>query len=133
MATAQDGLLPRFLSKLSRHDTPYWAIIIAALIMTLLLGMNYSKLLTSKFTLLITLSNLCILVPYLYTSIAAMLAFQKFRRPDDKKNFIRSMGIAVLACVYVLFAIIGSGKEIIFYGIVLFFILAPFYAFMRVR
>jgi len=133
MATARDGLLPRFLSTLSRYGTPYWAIIIASLIMTLLLGMNYSALLTSQFTLLITLSNLCILVPYLYTSIAAMMAFQKCRQRNDRKKFISMMAIAALACIYVLFAIIGSGKDVIFYGIVFLFMLTPFYALMRIH
>lgn len=133
MATARDGLLPFFLSKLSRFDTPYWAIIVSSLIMTLLLGMNYSKILTSQFTLLVTLSNLCILVPYLYTSIAAMMTFHEFRQPNDRKKFISSMVMAVLACIYILFAIIGSGKEVIFYGIVLLFILAPFYPFITIH
>ncbi len=133
MATARDGLLPNFLSKLSRHGTPYWAIIVSSLIMTLLLGMNYSKLLTSQFTLLVTLSNLCVLVPYLYTTIAAMMAFQKSRQSGDGRKFTSYMAMAVLACIYVLFAIIGSGQEVIFYGIVLLFILAPFYSFMAVN
>lgn len=57
MAAARDGLLPRFLAKLSRHQTPYWSIILSSLIMTVLLGMNYSELLTSQITLLITLDT----------------------------------------------------------------------------
>lgn len=133
MATARDGLLPAFLAKLSRFQTPHWAIIIASLIMTILLGMNYSSLLTSQFTLLVTLSNLCILVPYLYTTIAAMLAFREFENPQHKKKFISLMVMTLLACVYVLFAIIGSGQEVIFYGIILLFILSPFYAFMAIH
>ncbi|CEK10646.1 amino acid permease [Legionella hackeliae] len=124
MATARDGLLPGFLAKLSRFHTPYWSIIISSLIMTILLGMNYSKLLTSQFTLLVTLSNLCILVPYLYTTVAAILSFRQFNKGD----FIKMVVIFVLACIYVLFAIIGSGQEVIFYGIVLLFILTPFYS-----
>ncbi|MCE0723721.1 MULTISPECIES: amino acid permease [Legionella] len=130
MATARDGLLPSFLAKLSRYQTPYWSIIISSLIMTILLGMNYSKLLTSQFTLLVTLSNLCILVPYLYTTVAAMVSFRQFKKTDTKSDFIKAMVIFILACVYVLFAIIGSGQEVIFYGIVLLFILTPFYSFM---
>lgn len=133
MATARDGLLPNFLAKLSSQDTPYWAIIISSFIMMFLFGMNYSKLLTTQFTLLVTLSNLCVLVPYLYTSIAAMMAFQQFRGSKDKKKFMGYMLTAILACVYVLFAIIGSGQEVIFYGAILLFILAPFYSFMAIN
>ncbi|KTD24982.1 basic amino acid/polyamine antiporter, APA family [Legionella lansingensis] len=133
MATARDGLLPGFLAKLSRYQTPYWAIIVSALIMTIFLGMSYSKLLTSQFTLLVTLSNLCILVPYLYTSIAAMVAFQQFKEPSSRGNFISVMVMAILACIYVLFAIVGSGKDVIFYGIILLFILMPFYSFMAIH
>ncbi|HIE3608432.1 TPA: amino acid permease [Legionella anisa] len=130
MATARDGLLPGFLAKLSRHQTPYWSIIFSSLIMTILLGMNYSKLLTSQFTLLVTLSNLCVLVPYLYTTIAAMVSFLHFKDQSTKGNFIKMMVLVILACIYVLFAIIGSGQEVIFYGIVLLFLLTPFYSLM---
>lgn len=133
MATARDGLLPRFIATLSRFNSPHYAIMIAAAIMTLLLGMNYTKVFTSQFTLLVSLSNLCILVPYLYTTIAAMVTFRKFRTPNDRNKFIRITVIIILAIVYVLFAIIGSGRDVIFYGIVLLFILTPFYSFMGVH
>lgn len=129
MATARDGLLPGFLAKLSRYHTPYWSIIVASLIMTILLGMNYSKLLTAQFTLLVTLSNLCILIPYLYTTVTAMLFFRQSKKLN-KRDFIKIMVLFILTCIYVLFAIIGSGQEAIFYGIVLLFILTPFYSFM---
>jgi APA family basic amino acid/polyamine antiporter len=101
MATARDGFLPKFLSTLSKNNTPYWAIIFSSLLMTLLLGMNYSKLLTSQFTLLITLSNFCVLIPYLYTSIAAMRMFKR-------ESFMAALLMAVLACGYIIFALIGS-------------------------
>ena len=118
MATSRDGLLPAFLSRLSRTGTPYWAIIVSALIMILLLGMNYTTLLTSQFTLLVTLSNLCILIPYLYTSITAIIVLRRFRQPGDQKKFMASLLMTLVACTYILFAIIGSGKDVIFYGIV---------------
>jgi APA family basic amino acid/polyamine antiporter len=114
--------LPRFLSKLSKNNTPYWAIIFSSGLMTILLGMNYSALLTSQFTLLITMSNLCVLIPYLYTMLAAMRIIKKSEKTG-------AMLMALLACVYILFAIIGSGKDVISYGIVLLLILTPLYAF----
>ena len=126
MAVSRDRLLPRFLSKLTKNNTPYWAIIFSSGIMTVLLGMNYSALLTSQFTLLITLSNLCILIPYLYTVLSAMRVIKKSEK-------LGAMIVALLACVYILFAIIGSGKEVIFYGIVLLLILTPLYAFTSAK
>lgn len=127
MATARDQLLPSFLAKLSRFGTPYWSIIFSALIMIGLLGMNYTKQLTNAFTLLITLSNLCVLIPYLYSSIAAMVKFKKISTLDGIRKSTTPMLLAVLSCLYILFAIIGSGKDVIFYGIILLFILFPFY------
>lgn len=133
MATARDGLLPAFLMRLSRFKTPHWAISMSALIMTLLLAMNYSSLLTAQFTLLVTLSNLCILVPYLYTAVAAMIAFRQFETAAHRHRTTNLLVISVLACIYVLFAILGSGQEVIFYGIALLFCLTPFYALMAIH
>ncbi|KTC98092.1 amino acid permease [Legionella erythra] len=133
MATARDGLLPAFLMRLSRFKTPHWAIGMSAFIMTLLLAMNYSSLLTAQFTLLVTLSNLCILVPYLYTAVAAMIAFRQFETTTHRHRAINLLVISILACIYVLFAILGSGQGVIFYGIALLFCLTPFYALMAIH
>ena len=101
MATARDGLLPRFLSRVTRQNTPYWAIIVSSIIMTALLSMNYSKLLTSQFTLLITLSNFCVLIPYLYASIAAIKMFKR-------EKLFGAIFMGMIACAYIIFALVGS-------------------------
>ena len=123
-AAAKDGLLPRFLTKLSKREIPYMGFLAAALVMTLMLGMNYTKQLTSQFTLLITLSNLFILIPYLYTSVSALLSF-------EKKERTKPMFIAILSCIYIIFAMIGSGAEAVFSGFILLMILTPILAFLH--
>lgn len=126
LATARDGLLPKFLAKMSTAYTPYLAIIVSSIVMTVLLGMNYSKLLTDQYMTLVSLSNLCILIPYLYSTISALIVFKRSQQTYPTLLLL----IALLSCVYILFAMIGSGKEVIFDGIILLFALTPLYAFL---
>ena len=44
---------------------------------------------------------------------------------------IQAIIIALFSCAYIIFAIIGSGPDAIFYGVIFLFILTPFYAFMH--
>jgi len=126
MTVANDGLLPEILAKRNRRNMPVYAYLATALIMTGVLSLNYTKHLTEQFTLLITLSDFFILIPYLYTSIAAMRLFKR-----NEKGFWTALFVAVLACIYSLFAMIGSGRDGLYYGLLLLLALSPFYAFTR--
>jgi APA family basic amino acid/polyamine antiporter len=95
--------------------------------------MNYEASLVEQFTVIVNFTTFAILLPYLYSSVADLMLL--FTRPNSlsKKRMIRSAVIAGLAFVYSLWAIAGSGQEIVYLGTL--FILAgiPIYVIMKMK
>jgi basic amino acid/polyamine antiporter, APA family len=93
--------------------------------------MNYTKGLVSAFTFVILLATLTTLIPYAYS--AAAQAWMYFTEPElfERKNFFRDTLIAALAFGYSVWAITGSGKDIIAKGFVLLLAGIPVYVLMK--
>ena len=73
MAAAADGLFPAAFARLSSRGTPVTAMIIAGVMSTVLVAMNYTRGLVELFTFIILLSTLSTLVPYVFCSLAVWL------------------------------------------------------------
>ncbi len=125
MAAALDNLAPRFLGLTDRGGAPYAALILSAVLTSVLLVANYSRGFVGAFTFLIMLSTLGTLVPYLLSAIA------EFRH--SWRSARGWAGVALLAAVYAVFTIIGSGREALLWGAVLFASGVPIYYVMRRR
>jgi APA family basic amino acid/polyamine antiporter len=123
MAVALDGLAPRILTKLSKGGSPYIALLLSSTMGSLLLVANYSRGLIGAFTFLLMMSTLATLVPYLF-SAAAELRF-------SLKSARGWAGVALLGGLYALFAIVGSGLEVMAWGAVLFLAGIPIYYTLR--
>ena len=92
--------------------------------------MNYSKGLVPAFTTMILLSTLMALVPYA-VSAAAELQLQKRRKTAGGSVKIGTVLIAGLALVFSVFAIIGSGAEVVSYQTLLLVLGLPVYLLVR--
>jgi APA family basic amino acid/polyamine antiporter len=93
--------------------------------------MNYTKGLVEKFTFIILLATLATLVPYLLSALAEILIFAKKRDASDRKKFIKSMVIAVLAFLYSLWALSGIGMETILWGLALLLAGIPVFIYLH--
>ena len=93
--------------------------------------MNYAEGLVEAFTFIILLATLTTLVPYAYS--AAAQAYLYLTEPElfDRRNFVRDVAIAALAFAYSVWAITGSGKDIIAKGFVLLLAGIPIYIAMK--
>ena len=125
MAAAADGLFPRVFAQLSGRATPARGMIIAGLLGSTLVAMNYSRGLVALFTFIILLSTLSTLVPYVYCSLAVWLMPQQ-PRPTGAAAIV-----SLLAFIYAMFAIYGAGAETVFYGFLLLLAGLPIYVWMR--
>lgn len=125
MAAAADGLFPRVFAQLSSRATPARGMIIAGLLGSTLVAMNYSRGLVALFTFIILLSTLSTLVPYVFCSLAVWLMPQQ-PRPTGAAAIV-----SVLAFIYGMFAIYGAGAETVFYGFLLLLGGLPVYVWMR--
>jgi len=131
LAAAKDGLFPKVFAKLNRQNIPYMGQIISSLIITVLLYMSYSATLVEQFTLLIKLSTLAFLIPYVYTSIAALIIYSRDRHKLPGQNIAVLTFIGIIAFLYSMFTIVGSGQDIVFYGALLLFGCGPIYALLK--
>ena len=91
--------------------------------------LNYTKGLIAAFELMILLSTLATLVPYTASALAD-LVLQKREATDGAALNWKSIFIAIGALSFSLFAIIGSGLEVIGYGLFLMLAGLPVYFWM---
>jgi len=125
MAAATDGLFPEVFARVSSRGTPMAGMIVAGVMSTVLVAMNYSRGLVELFTFIILLSTLSTLVPYVFCSLAVWLM------PGQPVPSGAAAAVAVLAFLYAMLAIIGAGAETVFYGFVLLLAGLPVFVWLR--
>ncbi len=116
LAVAQDGLFPGVFARLSGRGTPTAGFVIAGLLTTALVVLNYTRGLVDIFTFFILLSTLANLIPYAFCSLAIFLL------RDDAAGGPLPTGVAItagLAFVYALWAMGGAGYEAVYWGFLL--------------
>jgi APA family basic amino acid/polyamine antiporter len=116
LAVARDGLFPQVFGRISSRGTPAAGMIIAGVLTTALVSVNYTRGLVELFTFFILLSTLNTLIPYVFSSLAVFLI------RDSSPQARLSAGAAVaaaLAFVYSFWAIGGAGQETVYWGFLL--------------
>lgn len=107
LAAARDGLFPQAFARLDDNGTPRIGVIVGAALSSLLVIANYTDSLVKVFTFSILLSTAATLLPYVFSSAAWL----KLGR--------RGRGVAALALLYAVYALIGTGSEALIWGAVL--------------
>jgi basic amino acid/polyamine antiporter, APA family len=125
MAVAADGLFPTLFRRLSPRGTPVTAMIVAGVLGTLLVSMNYSRGLVDLFTFIILLATLSTLVPYVFCSLAVWMM------PHHPGPAGGAAAVSVLAFLYAMFAIGGAGADTVFYGFLWLLFGLPVYVWVR--
>lgn len=134
LAAAQDKLFPAIFLKKTSNGTPIVGLVISSILITLLLLMTLSHSLVKQFTIIILLATLASLIPYFLTTMSELVIFFKYPGLFKKgRKLFGSAIIAILAGIYSFWAIIGSGKETVFYGTLLLLSSAPVYVWMKWR
>jgi hypothetical protein len=101
-------------------------MLIAGMLTTGLVAMNYTRDLVGLFTFIILLSTLSTLVPYVFSSLAVFLI------PDESSGRTARLragtaATAAVAFVYSLWAIGGAGAETVYWGFLLLLSGLPVY------
>lgn len=127
MAAARDGLFPRLFAKVSRNGTPVVGLVVSSVLVTALMAMNYNSSLVDQFTFVILLATLTTLIPYAYSAAAQVMLFISDREHFNGAHFGRDTVVAALAFGYTLWAIAGSGYQVVFRGFLLLMAGLPVY------
>ena len=129
-ATAKDKLFPPIFGKLNKNGAPYFGIFINGVLISLFISMNYSKGLVDQFKALLLVGVLTTLVPFLF-SVAAYPIIRA--RQNYKTGWAAAIVLAILAFGYIVWMIIGTGQEAVYYGFVLLTLGVPFYVWLAYK
>jgi APA family basic amino acid/polyamine antiporter len=131
-AAARDGLLPAPLAVLSASGTPRTGLLVSSAVATVLTLMNYTRGLVEAFTFLILLATLATLIPYVLSSLAAA-ALALRQRAVARAGGLGALTVAGCAFVYAMWAIVGAGREAVYWGFVLLMAGLPVFVAMTWR
>jgi APA family basic amino acid/polyamine antiporter len=123
---AKDKLMPEFFSTKNKAGIPIKTVVLSGFLASMLVVMNFSEGLLSAFKTLIMLSTLTVLLPYATSSLAEIIMQRRELNAISKINWV-SFSIALIALLFSVFAIIGSGLIMALQGLVLFAAGLPFY------
>jgi len=128
-AAAKDKLLPAIFAKQNKAGVPYMGILVNAIMVSLFIGMNYTKGLVEQFKFLVLLSTLTTLVPYAFCTAAYMIA--RIEKVSFKATgWVGAIILFVLAFSFSLWAIWGIGQQAVALGFLLLLGGIPFYAWI---
>ena len=129
MAAAKDKMFPRVFKKENKNGAPILGLIIGSLLSSMVMLMNFTEGLVTQFTFIVNLSVLSCLVPYLFVSAAYIIIL--IERKMYLNSVIKTFVLGLLGFLYAVWAIYGSGAEVVFYGFLLLLLGIPLYALMQ--
>lgn len=131
MGAAEDGLFPPIFKKLSpKFNTPVAGLVISAICMNLLLVLNYVGSLQSAFDFMILLATLSFLPAYSFSTAAELVLLFKKDENFNIYRFLKNGFFSLLAFAYSIYAIYGTGAEVVMYGFLLMIVGIPIYVYM---
>jgi APA family basic amino acid/polyamine antiporter len=133
MAAARDRLFPATFGRTTRSGAPVVGLVVSSALVTGLMLMNYTESLVDQFTFIILLATLTTLVPYAYSAMAQVMLLVTDRARFSGRELAKDAVIATLAFGYSLWAIAGSGYEVVFKGFMLLLAGVPVYVWMKWR
>jgi APA family basic amino acid/polyamine antiporter len=131
MAAARDKLFPPVFNRVTRKGIPVLGIIIASILASLLVSMNYSRGLVKMFSFIIMVSTLSCLLPYLFSSLSEILLYLRKKKSYNRNKLIAASLISIPAFLYSLWAITGLEHEVILWGAILLTAGIPVYAYLK--
>jgi APA family basic amino acid/polyamine antiporter len=129
LAAAKDKMFPRIFKKENKNGAPILGLIIGSLLSSLVMLLNFTDGLVEQFTFIVNLTVLTCLVPYLFVSVAYIIIL--IERKIHVNSILKTFVLGLLGFSYAVWAIYGSGADVVFYGFLLLLLGIPFYALMQ--
>ncbi len=129
MAAAKDKMFPRIFKKENKKGAPILGLVIGSVLSSLVMLLNFTDGLVEQFTFIVNLTVLTCLVPYLFVSAAYIIIL--IERKVHVNSILKTFTLGFLGFLYSVWAIYGSGADVVFYGFLLLLLGIPFYALMQ--
>jgi APA family basic amino acid/polyamine antiporter len=131
LAAARDELFPRMFARTSGSGVPVVGLVVSSVLVTGLTLMRYNDSLVDQFTFVILLATLTTLIPYVFSAAAQLMLLITDRARFDRRRLAGDAVIAVVAMAYAIWAVAGSGYEVVYKGFLLLLLGIPVYLWMR--
>ena len=133
-AASKDNLFPSIFGEIHpRFNTPAASLIISGICANLLLIMNYVGSLRSAYDFMILLATLAFLPAYAFSAAAEIVLLIKHSDDFNIWNFLKNSFVTLVAFAYTIYAIYGTGAEVVMYGFILMLAGIPFYLYMMLQ
>lgn len=116
-AAARDGVMPRFLAKVNKNDTPSNALLLTQCFTQVFLLAILSPKLNETYLAAITIATTLVLIPYLLSSLYAVKIVM---RDLKQKSVIRHIIIALLGTIYSVYVVYTVGLKYLFLSILFY-------------
>jgi APA family basic amino acid/polyamine antiporter len=134
LAAAEDGLFPRVFGRVhGTRRTPIVGLVIAALLVTGLVFMNYNASLVDQFTFMLLLATLTTVVPYAFAAAAEIALMIREPGRFAGRKLLRDAVVAIAGFGYAVWAMYATGSEAIAKGYILLMLGIPIYLYLRWR
>ena len=133
LAAARDRLFPEAFGRVSKFNTPAFALVFSSILASILMVMNYNKSLVQQFTFIILLATLNTLVPYTFCTMSEIMMYIKDPARFSGKRLGGGVVLSLAAFAYSLWAIAGAGQEIVYWGFIFLMAGVPVYVWIRSR
>ena len=130
LAMAKDKLFPTLFRKENSKGAPIFGIVISSILLSVLMSMNFSKSLVEQFKFMILLSTLTVLIPYLFSAASFFIILKKQNLILPKDRIVKLV-VAFFAFAFSLWAVVGSGQEVVYWGFILLMLGVPVFIFMK--
>jgi APA family basic amino acid/polyamine antiporter len=136
-AAASDDLFPRRFAHLSKAGVPAFGCVVSSALVSALLLINYagqatgSSSLTEIYNSILLLATFVTLVPYAFCTMAELMIFILRRDQFKGERLRRASVIAVLAFIFSIITIIGSGAQTVLYGFVMLLLGIPIFVWLK--
>lgn len=129
-AVALDKLLPSIFARENKHKMPYFSLIISSILGSALMIMNYNQSLAAGYKYAILLSTLATLIPYLFSVVSFLILGKEASSFRWSKWYTP---VAILAFLFSVWAVIGSGAETVYWGFILILTGLPIFAWVKMK
>ena len=126
-AAADDGMFPRVFARLNPRGVPGAGLVIVGILMTVVLFATMAPTIAGQFNRIIDLAVILAVVPYIYSSVAAVKVVHDHRLPA--RTFQLFKWIAIVAVAYCLWAVWGGDPRTVVSALIALLLSVPLYPF----